>query len=101
LELELTGEELIEVSDGFLVGGMTTLGAYSLLDGTPIHNDSTYTVLTTDFLYSLSDNNFSMYDDEPMNTSVIYRQPLIDWIISLNTSSTNPLNNYLDSNPRR
>jgi len=36
-----------------------------------------------------------------MNTSVHYRQPLIDWIKSLNTSVSDPLNNYLDHNPRR
>ncbi|MCK5170580.1 MAG: 5'-nucleotidase C-terminal domain-containing protein, partial [Bacteroidales bacterium] len=101
LELELTGAELIDVVDDFLVGGMTTIDSYRLMDGTPIHDDSTYTVLTTDYLYSLSDNNFSEYDDEPMNTSVHYRQPLIDWIKSLNTSVSDPLNNYLDHNPRR
>jgi 2',3'-cyclic-nucleotide 2'-phosphodiesterase (5'-nucleotidase family) len=101
LELELTGAELIDVVDDFLVGGMTTIDGYNLMDGTPIHNDSTYTVLTTDYLYSLSNNNFSEYDDEPMNTSVHYRQPLIDWIKSLNTSVSDPLNNYLDHNPRR
>ncbi len=101
LELDLTGAELIDVVDDFLVGGMTTVDGFKLMDGTPIHTDSTYTVLTTDFLYSLSDNNFSEYDDEPMNTSVHYRQPLIDWIKSLNTSVSDPLNNYLDHNPRR
>ena len=100
-ELEFTGEQVIEVADDFLIGGITTVDGYNFLDGSPIHNDSIYTVLTTDYLYSLSDNNFSEYDDEPMNTSVHYRQPLIDWIKSLNTSSTNPLNNYLDYNPRR
>ncbi|MCD4834442.1 MAG: bifunctional metallophosphatase/5'-nucleotidase [Bacteroidales bacterium] len=101
LELNITGAELIDVVDDFLVGGMTTVDGFKLMDGTSIHTDSTYTVLTTDYLYSLSDNNFSVYDEEPMNTSIHYRQPLIDWIKSLNTSVTNPLNNYLDHNPRR
>lgn len=100
-QLELTGNELIDVLGHFIIGGMSTINGYRLMDGTLINADSTYTVLTTDYLYSLSDNNLSTYDDTPMNTSVHYRQPLIDWIKSLNTSTSNPLNNYLDYNPRR
>jgi len=100
-ELEFTGAQVINVVDNFLVGGMTSLNGYKLLDGTDIHVDSVYTVLTTDYLYSITENHFSEYDDTPMNMSVNYRQPLIDWIKSLNLSTTNPLNNYLDSTPRQ
>jgi 2',3'-cyclic-nucleotide 2'-phosphodiesterase (5'-nucleotidase family) len=99
-ELELTGEQLIECIDGFIVGGMTTIDGYFLSDGTPIDNQKLYTVLTTDYLYSQTNINLSVYDDDPYDTGVHYRQPLIDWIKSLNTSSSNPLNNYLDSTPR-
>ena len=99
-ELELTGTELIECIDNYLIGGMTTVGGYSLADGTPIYANSTYTVLTTDYLYS-ADPEFSQYDPEPYNTSVNYRQPLTDWIKSMNTTSQNPLNNYLDYTARR
>jgi 5'-nucleotidase / UDP-sugar diphosphatase len=101
LKLELTGAELLDCIDGYLVGGMTTIGGNKLSDGTPIEANTTYTVLTTDYLYSLSSANFSQYDPTPENTSVNFRQPLIDWIKSLNTSATNPLNNYLDTDPRR
>ncbi len=100
VQLELTGSELIECVDNYLLGGMTTIGGYKLSDGTPIEADKTYKVLTTDYLYS-ADEEFKKYDDTPYNLSVNYRQPLIDWIKSLNTNSTNPLNNYLDNNPRR
>ncbi len=99
-ELEFTGAQIIEVADDFLVGGMTTVDGYKLLDGTDIHTDSIYSVLTTDYLYSITENNFSTYDDTPTNLYVSYRQPLIDWIKSLNLDSLNPLNDYLDSTPR-
>jgi len=99
-ELNLSGSEVIDVSGNLLVGGMTTIGGYYLSDGTPIHGDSMYSVLTTDYLYSRTDMNFAAYDPDPYETSVNFRQPLIDWINSLNTSEGDPLNNYLDSQPR-
>lgn len=100
VQLELKGSELIECVDNYLLGGMTTIGGYKLSDGTPIEPDKTYKVLTTDYLYS-ADEEFKKYDDTPYNLSVNYRQPLIDWIKSLNTSDSNPLNNYLDNKARR
>jgi 2',3'-cyclic-nucleotide 2'-phosphodiesterase (5'-nucleotidase family) len=101
VELELTGTQLINSTGNLLVGGMTTIGGYFLSNGTAIHADSMYQVLTTDYLYSREDYNFSMYDPDPYNTSIHYRQPVIDWIHSLQTSTTDPLNNYLDNTPRR
>lgn len=101
LKLKLSGTELLDCIDGFLLGGMTTIGGNFLTDGSPIEADKEYTVLTTDYLYSISENNFSNYDSAPENTSVNYRQPLIDWIRSLNTDNLNPLNNYLDNVARR
>jgi len=100
-ELELRGDELIDCIDYYLVGGMTCVGGFALSDGTPIYDDSVYTVLTTDYLYSVSTSVFSTYDPDPFETSVQYRQPLIDWLISMNTSESNPLNNYLDYTPRK
>ena len=79
---------------------MTTINGYILADGTPIHPDSVYSVLTTDYLYSITDNNLSTFDSEPGTTAVHYRHPLIDWITSLETSSQDPLNNYLDGSTR-
>jgi 2',3'-cyclic-nucleotide 2'-phosphodiesterase (5'-nucleotidase family) len=101
-ELDLTGAELIDcVDNNYLIGGMTTINGYKLSDGTPVYSDSTYVVLTTDYLYSVTSNKMSTYDPEPYYTSVHYRQPLIDWMKSLNTSAQYPLNNYLDPAPRR
>jgi len=97
--IELKGSELIECIDNYLIGGMTTVGGYKLSDGTPIEADKTYRVLTTDYLYS-ADDEFKVYDTTAYNLSVNYRQPLIDWIKSLNTNENNPLNNYLDNKAR-
>lgn len=101
LELELTGEQLVECISDLVVGGMTTIGGYQLSDGTPINPGTTYKVLTIDYLYSRSDYCFQFYDLDPYNTSIHYRQPVIDWIRSLNTSAANPLDNYLDRTPRK
>jgi 2',3'-cyclic-nucleotide 2'-phosphodiesterase (5'-nucleotidase family) len=100
-EVELTGAQLVECIGNLVVGGMTTIGGYQLTDGTPIDPGATYKVLTLDYLYSRSDYCFQYYDDSPYNTSVHYRQPVIDWIISLNTSAANPLDNYLDHTARK
>jgi len=101
VELDLTGTQLIDCIDDLVMGGMTSIGGYKLSDGTPIYPDSIYQVLTTDYLYARTDHNFHLYDSEPYNTSIHYRQPTIDWIKSLNTSTGNPLDQYLDAKPRR
>ena len=100
-ELELTGTEVIDCIGNYLIGGMTTIGGFYLSDGTPIEPDSVYAVLTTDYLYSLENSKFAKYDPNPYNTSIIYMQPTVDWIRSKNTNAQNPINNYLDSTPRR
>ena len=103
IELQLTGAEVINCT-GYAVmiyGGMTTVGGYFLSDGTEIDASTTYSVLTTDYLYARIDLPFSQYDPSPYYTSMNYHQPTIDWITSLNTSASNPLDNYLDDVARR
>jgi len=100
IQLELTGTELLDCIGNLLLGGMTTIGGNFLSNGSPIEPDIVYTVLTTDYLYSVPATSFSDYDSSPEYTYVHYRQPLIEWIKSLNTSEDNPLNNYLDYTPR-
>jgi 5'-nucleotidase/UDP-sugar diphosphatase len=105
IELQLTGAEVINCTGyaDMIYGGMTTVGGYSLSDGTEIDNGTTYSVLTTDYLYARNDYRFpfSQYDSNPYYTSMNYHQPTIDWITSLNTSSGNPLDSYLDDTARR
>ncbi|HDP98626.1 MAG TPA: bifunctional metallophosphatase/5'-nucleotidase [bacterium] len=100
VELELTGSQLMDVVSRLIFGGMTSVGGYRLTDGTPLDPSQTYRVLTIDYLYSRPDYNFQNYDETPYYTSIHYRQPVIDWIKSLNTSPENPLDQYLDNNPR-
>ena len=101
LQLELNGAELIDcINNDIIIGGMTTVGGYKFSDGTPIEESINYSVYTIDYVYSRADYNFSSYDSDPYTTSTHYRQPLIDWMKSLNTSASNPINNYLDSSPR-
>ena len=102
LELELNGKEVIDcLHSSIVMGGMTTMGGYQLSDGRFLHNDSTYRVLVNDYIYSVSYMNYKKYDTEPYDTSISYRQPLIEWIKSMNSSTDKPLNNYLDKTPRK
>jgi len=101
VKLELNGDQLLDCIDYLLLGGMTTIGGTKFLDGSPILSSEIYSVLTTDYLYYKGDTKFSQYDPDPEYTSVHYRQPLIEWMQSLNTSSSDPLNNYLDYTARR
>jgi 5'-nucleotidase / UDP-sugar diphosphatase len=101
VKLELTGNQLVECTKDLVFGGMTMTQGYRLSNGEPIIADSIYNVLTTDYLYSRSDYCFSQYDNTPYYTSFSYRQPVIDWIKSMNTTLTNPLNSYLNSEARK
>ena len=101
VELDLTGSELIDCLGHFIVGGIANKTDRLLVDGSTIHPDSTYRVLTIDYLYSRKDTPFHKYDLDPERTSISYRQPVIDWIKSLNTTADNPLDQYLDHKSRK
>ena len=105
-ELDMPGKDIIDVltttgDENLVFGGMTMTDGYKLMDGTPIYDDSVYQVLTTDYLYVRPDYSFQTVDPEPYSTSVHYRQPVIDWIKSLNTTQQQPLNQFLDDRPRK
>ncbi len=100
VQLELTGSQIMSLEGDLVVGGMTKIQGYHLSDGTPIYPDSVYSVLTTDYIYSTF-QGFSDYDPEPYETSIHWRQPVIDYIQSLQTTAADPLENYLDYEPRQ
>ncbi|MBL7120691.1 MAG: bifunctional metallophosphatase/5'-nucleotidase [Candidatus Marinimicrobia bacterium] len=101
LELRLTGQQVIDCLQNHVVAGMTTSAGYQHSDGTAFNLDSIYSVLTTDYLYIQEDNYFQVYDTDPYYTEMNYHQPTVDYILSLNTDSSNPLDTYLDYSPRR
>ena len=101
VELDLTGSELIDCMGRLLVGGIANKTDRLLSDGTSIHPDSIYSVLTIDYLYSRKDMPFHKYDLNPEYTSTSYRQPVINWIKSFNTTADNSLDQYLDNKSRR
>jgi 5'-nucleotidase/UDP-sugar diphosphatase len=102
VELELTGAEVVEcLQPSFVLAGMTTRDGYFHSDGTPLKMDSVYHVLTTDFLHGQTDLKFGTFDPNPKDTNLLYYQPTLAYIESLETSSENPLDLFLDPNPRR
>jgi hypothetical protein len=80
---------------------VNTVDGYNLTDGSILHSDSTYRVLTNDYLYSRPDLNYQKYDKDPYDTSINYRQPLIDWLRKVNSTAEKPVNAYLDGISRR
>jgi 2',3'-cyclic-nucleotide 2'-phosphodiesterase (5'-nucleotidase family) len=101
IQMDLTGSQLKQSIRYLLMGGITTSGDTLFLDGSHIYNDSLYRVLTNSYLYSRTDYPFQNFDPDAYDTGINYRQPVIDWIMSLGTTSSDPLNNYLDTVPRR
>jgi 5'-nucleotidase/UDP-sugar diphosphatase len=102
VELELTGEELVDcLQSGTLVAGMSTAGGYFHADGSPLKMDSVYHVLTTDYLYALDGYHFHVYDQSPYQTGINYHQPTVSYLESLGTAAGNPLDSYLDHTQRR
>jgi 2',3'-cyclic-nucleotide 2'-phosphodiesterase (5'-nucleotidase family) len=103
LELDLTGSQIIDCLNRDIVfsGMVKTEDGYKTADGNILNSDSTYKVLTNDYLYSRPDLNYQKYDKDPYDTSIHYRQPLIDWLKSLKSTVENPINGHLDSLSRR
>ncbi len=103
VKLEVTGEQLkvLSLADDIYMGGMTTIPGFFFSDGTEIRDEEVYTLLTNNYLYSRDDYPFSSYDPAPVDTYVHYREPLIEWLKSINTSPADPLSNYLEGERRR
>jgi 5'-nucleotidase/UDP-sugar diphosphatase len=103
LEIDLKGSELLDCLGRDIVfsGIVKTEDGYKMAEGSILFSDSTYKVLTNDYLYSRPDLNYQKYDKEPYDTSIHYRQPLIDWLRSVNSTIENPVNAHLDKNSRR
>jgi 2',3'-cyclic-nucleotide 2'-phosphodiesterase/3'-nucleotidase len=100
--MELTGQEVVDcLVTGTIVAGMTTRGGYFHSDGTPLKMDSTYHVLTTDFLHGSDLNKYKGYDSNPLFTNMLYSEALLAYLEDLATTPNNPLDLFLDHQPRR
>jgi 5'-nucleotidase/UDP-sugar diphosphatase len=105
IDVELTGAQLINsINHGNrrpALGGVTTLRGISFLDGTPVDRSATYHVLVNNYIYAGGDGYlFNAYDPDAYETGIDWRQPVIEWIISRNSSQDNPLENFIDAIPR-
>jgi 5'-nucleotidase/UDP-sugar diphosphatase len=100
--LELTGAEVVDcLQPSTILAGMSTVGGYFHSDGTALKMDSTYQVLTTDFLQGSDNYRYKQYDSTPYSTGILYSQPTLIYLEALGTSPENPLDQFLDPDPRR
>lgn len=95
VQLKVSGAEMNdfisripEMGENYLWGEMNASSSYD--------NNKSYTLLTTDFLYALEETQFKKYDSAPYFSGMVYREPSIQWIRSLNTNQGNPLEKYLE-----
>jgi len=82
--------------------GQTVVDSVTLLaDGSPLDMAETYHVLVNDFMY-LGGDGYLFYQQDPnaYDTSIQWRQPVIDWTEAQNTSATNPIDALIDDQPR-
>ncbi|NLG50174.1 MAG: bifunctional metallophosphatase/5'-nucleotidase [Chloroflexi bacterium] len=101
LALDVTGEQLQAVlqkaGDAIVVGGVRQKGnKITLKDGTPLKPDGVYQLLVTDYMYYSDDYPFQKYDPEPYETSILWRQPVIDWIKAQHSTEAQPIEALID-----
>jgi len=104
IQLEMTGEQVQNTlrskgNDLAYAGVKNVSGQWVLSDtGEGLDPNGAYTVLVNSFIYAGgSGYQFSDYDPNGYDTSVPYRQPLIDWITTQGSSENNPIDDAIDS----
>ncbi|MBN1934029.1 MAG: bifunctional metallophosphatase/5'-nucleotidase [Anaerolineae bacterium] len=89
VDVELSGRELLENIDCC----NPVLGDIAPDEIDPL---ATYHVLVNDYMYGGGDGyRLKEHDPDAYHTGIDWRQPVIDWLISLGTSPDNPLDQYL------
>jgi 2',3'-cyclic-nucleotide 2'-phosphodiesterase (5'-nucleotidase family) len=99
VDVQLTGDQLEQVLRSGIsqpaVGGMHRAGVQWVLNktGQPLAKDQVYSVLVNDFMYAGGDNYelLAQFDPHAYNTAIDWRQPVIDWILSQQSSQSKPL----------
>ena len=102
--VKVTGEQILEnvsCCGGIFSGMSSKNGQWVHPDGTPLKLDSTYNVLINDFMYAGGSHyKFGEQDSNAYVTGVNFRQPVIQYLKSLNTSESNPLEKLLNDEVR-
>ncbi len=98
IDVKLTGAQLKEIIAGqegrAAVGGMHREGARWILNnGEILDMETVYHVLVNDFMYAGGDHydKLAEYDPDAYNTSIDWRQPVVDWIIAQDSTPEQPL----------
>lgn len=105
-EIEVKGRDILHAlrtkGANIVVGGIyrETDGKIFLRDGTPLDPEATYRLLVTDYMYHNDKYPFQGYDPEPYETSILWRQPVIDWVRAQHSSPQQPLEERIDPRPR-
>jgi len=103
VQIEITGEQLVNTlnsrEDAAYVGVKNISGRWVLTaTDEEIDPDATYTVLVNSFIYEGGDGyRIGDYDPDGHDTSVLYRQPTLDWIEAQGSSMVNPIDDEIDA----
>jgi 5'-nucleotidase/UDP-sugar diphosphatase len=106
LEIRLSGAQVRDVvsrySGSLVWGGLRRSDGQLVLakGGATLKADAMYRVLIIDYVYYGSSYPFQRYDKQPYETSVSWRQPLIDWVRAQHSTQQHPLEGKLDMTQR-
>ncbi len=104
VDVYITGAEVKQNLDccGGTLGGMTYVGnIVKLPDGTRLDPSSSFHVLVNNYIAAGGDSyRFAQQDPDAYETSIDWRQPVIDYIRQLHTDQQHPLEDLLDSSAR-
>ena len=103
IELHLRGEDLARLLIGrrqnTAIAGIDFISGEWVLEnsGEPLAPDELYVVLVNSFMYAGGDGyEFSDYDSQGYDTTIHYRQPLLDWLAAQHSSQADPLDTAID-----
>ena len=103
IQLNLTGEQLENIlfyrQDNLAIGGLEKgIGIWILIKtGVELDPETIYVVLVNSYMYSGgSGYTFSTYDPDGYDTTMPYRQPLIDWIKAQGSTADDPMDDEID-----
>lgn len=95
LKLKVSGAELNDfiarlasLSETYIWAGLSPNSKYE--------EDESYVLVTTDFLYALTETHFDTYDPSPYYSGLLYRDPVLRYIEALQSSKEKPLEQLLD-----